>query len=58
MSDIELQEWLEKEGFALYSLDRKYVICKIQDIVEYILALRERIAELENTITVIGGRDE
>jgi len=58
MNDLSVTQWMEKEGFAIYSVDGKNVVCKIQDMVEYIIALRERITELENQITVIGGRDE
>jgi hypothetical protein len=58
MNDLTVQEWMEKEGFAVYSYDGKNVSCKIQDMVEHIIALREMIAELENNITVIGGNDD
>jgi hypothetical protein len=58
MNDKTVQQWIEDEGFAVYSADSKNVILKIQDMVEYIIALRERIVELEKQLTVIGGRDE
>ena len=58
MNDLSVTQWIEKEGFAIVNETGDKVTLKIQDMVEYIIALRERIAELENKITVIGGRDE
>ena len=58
MNDLSVTQWIEKEGFAIVNEAGDKVTLKIQDMVEYIIALRERITELENQITVIGGRDE